>query len=150
MPVIIEVRNGQVITNLRRIVRELNNPGPALKITGQLAVRAVQRNFAAQRDPQGKPWARLSAATIERRRNKKKSSIRILIDTGRLRNSINYQSDSKEARVGTNVLYAPFHNFGTRRMPQREFMGVTSEDETGIVNALNAYVKRVVSQSGLK
>lgn len=164
MAVLIEVRNGQVITNLRRIVKELNNPTPALKLVGALAQRAIQRNFRNQRDPQGKPWARLAPATIKARRNRNKSSIQILVDSARLKNSLTtpdaLQVSASEVRIGTNVKYAAIHNFGagarssvkTHRsfgaIPKREFMGVSKEDEAGIVAGLNAYVQRVTRQSG--
>ena len=181
MPVTIEVRNGHVITNLRRVVRELNNPTPALKLVGALAQRAIARNFAKQTDPHGKPWARLAPATIAARRNKKKSSIKILIDTGQLKNSLGaadaLQISDSEARIGTNVKYAAIHNFGAgarssiRRpadvlsafvkpamiggrsfgaIPQREFMGVPADEQLKIVDALNRFVRRVVTQAGLK
>lgn len=162
--VLIEVRDGQVITNLRRIVKELNNPTPALKLVGALAQRAIQRNFRTQSSPGGQPWASLAPATIKARRNRRKSSIQILVDSGRLKNSLTtpdaLRIEGSELAVGTNVPYAAIHNFGAGArssvkthksfgaIPQREFMGISSKDEQGIVDALNAYVKRVISQSG--
>lgn len=48
------------------------------------------------------------------------------VDTGRLRSSINWRlaSDSRGllAIVGTNVEYAPFIEFGTRRMGAQPFL----------------------------
>jgi phage virion morphogenesis protein len=165
-PITIEVKDDQILASLRKIAQELSRPTPALKLVGILAQRAIQRNFKAQSDPQGKPWARLSSATIKSRRNRKKSSIQILVDTGRLKNSLNtldaLRITGSEVAIGTNVKYAAIHNFGAgarssvkthRRfgaIPQREFMGVKKEDEQGIVDALNRYVERVIRQSGLK
>lgn len=37
------------------------------------------------------------------------------VDTGRLRSSITYQVGGREAKIGTNVFYAPFQEFGTSR-----------------------------------
>ncbi|WP_019008981.1 HK97-gp10 family putative phage morphogenesis protein [Deinococcus aquatilis] len=45
------------------------------------------------------------------------------VDTGRLRQSINVQKIGKgHYRVGTNVNYAPFVEFGTRYMRAQPFM----------------------------
>lgn len=57
------------------------------------------------------------------------------VDTGNLRSSINTQlyakkSDRVEAVVGTNVEYAPFVEFGTRRMKPRSMFRKTI-DENG-------------------
>lgn len=37
------------------------------------------------------------------------------VDTGRLRNSITFQSDAKSMTIGTNVEYAPYVELGTSR-----------------------------------
>lgn len=46
------------------------------------------------------------------------------VDTGRLRNSIavEFMDGGLSARIGTNVEYAPFVEFGTRRMGARPFL----------------------------
>lgn len=47
------------------------------------------------------------------------------VDTGRLRQSITaLKVDDGHWRVGTNVVYAPYLEFGTRRMAARPFMRV--------------------------
>ena len=53
------------------------------------------------------------------------------VDTGRLRNSIDYEVlDAEDAVcIGTNVEYAPYHEFGTSRgIPARHYLqfGVTA------------------------
>jgi HK97 gp10 family phage protein len=45
------------------------------------------------------------------------------VDTGNLRNSITHETDSDTAYVGTNVEYAPYVEFGTRKYPhERPFL----------------------------
>ncbi len=55
------------------------------------------------------------------------------VRTGRLRNSIKFIMLSRgthvEGVVGTDVEYAPYLEFGTRRMAPRRFLGVTFEQE---------------------
>jgi HK97 gp10 family phage protein len=53
------------------------------------------------------------------------------VDTGRLRNSITHETtpNGLAARVGTNVEYAPFQEFGTRRNAARPFLFPAMEQE---------------------
>jgi phage virion morphogenesis protein len=162
-PIEIEVRDGQLLSSLRRLAVEMSNPAPAMKLVGQLAQREVVRQYRLEKDPQDRKWKELSAATLKSRRNRNKSSIKILIDSGRLINSITAQPETaNEVRVGTNVKYAAIHNFGAgarssvkthRRfgaIPQREFMGLTPRALDLIVQRLSDFVTRALRQSGLK
>lgn len=55
------------------------------------------------------------------------------VDTGRLRNSIAHEieGDGLEATVGTNVEYAPFVEFGTRRGRAQPYLLPALERERG-------------------
>lgn len=44
------------------------------------------------------------------------------VDTGRLRNSISHTADDDSAYIGTNVEYAPYVEFGTRRMHPKHYL----------------------------
>lgn len=66
-----------------------------------------------------------------------KQSGMTLQDTGRLRNSVTAKSsgaireyNEKELHFGTNLIYAPSHQFGfpARNIPKRPFLGVYAED----------------------
>ena len=93
---------------------------PALEVVAQDMVLMLDDAFDTSTSPMGEPWAPLSQATIDR-----KKSSRPLIDTQTLRNSINAQVVSPTAiTFGTNVPYAAFHQFGTRRIPRRSFLPV--------------------------
>jgi len=48
--------------------------------------------------------------------------VKSIVDTGRLRDSINYKVSGDEVAVGTNVEYAPYHEYGTRKMAARPYM----------------------------
>ena len=45
------------------------------------------------------------------------------VDTGALKNSISAASSGTTATIGPTMEYAPYVEFGTRRMAQRAFMG---------------------------
>lgn len=50
------------------------------------------------------------------------------VDTGRLRQSINYRVSNTEAAIGTNVEYAPYVEFGTKRMKAQPFLRPALDD----------------------
>jgi phage gpG-like protein len=59
-----------------------------------------------------------------------------LVKTGRMRDSITVLGRSLNSRlVGSNVPYAPYHNSGTSRLPQRKFIGNSKqlEKKNGLV-----------------
>jgi HK97 gp10 family phage protein len=54
------------------------------------------------------------------------------VDTGRLRNSVTHEltPDGLSARIGTNVEYAPFVEFGTRRARAQPYLFPAAEAES--------------------
>jgi phage virion morphogenesis protein len=109
----IRVEESQVKAALSTLQGNLSDLTPAMKGIGQVLVTETDLAFRAQADPWGNAWAKLSEVTLQRRRKGKgKGSNKILRDTGRLANSINYRADAASVSVGTNVVYAAMHQFG--------------------------------------
>lgn len=84
---------------------KLGNPGLVAAAGKNVAVALttqVQLTFRKEQSPAGDKWAPLKS------RNGK-----ILRDTGRLANSITGEANGETVTVGTNVAYAPHHQFGT-------------------------------------
>lgn len=52
------------------------------------------------------------------------------VDTGRLRNSITHDYDSRSAVIGTNVEYGKYVELGTVHMSSRPFLGPAAEGHT--------------------
>ncbi|MDD5512068.1 MAG: HK97 gp10 family phage protein [Dehalococcoidales bacterium] len=63
------------------------------------------------------------AALLVERDAKKESPV----DTGTLRSSITHEVEPTEARVGTNVEYSSFQEYGTRKMQAHPFLGPALE-----------------------
>jgi len=121
----VEVRGiGVVLATLRKVAEV--DPRGVLEEIGMAIHRRVLEGFEHQSDPWGRPWKPLSPETIE-----KKRSSRILEDTGRLRQSFAWRLLGRDAVVvGTNVEYALFHQYGTRRgLPKRPMLPL---DEHGV------------------
>ncbi len=90
----------------------------------QALVTEVRLGFRAQTSPYGKPWD-----PLKKKRGRNKDKGKILRDTGRLANSITGGYSGSEVRVGTNVEYAPYHQFGTkgRKAEERRYQPVNAK-----------------------
>lgn len=60
------------------------------------------------------------------------------VDTGNLRNSITHEMEKAEARVGTNVEYAPFVELGTVKMAAQPYLNPALEANKGNIKKIFA------------
>ncbi|MBW6395237.1 phage virion morphogenesis protein [Thermus sp. SYSU G05001] len=122
------------------------------------------RRFDEQKAPDGTPWPPLSAATLlgelrakdrlkgggySKRAQERVAKRKALIKTGRLRNSIGWKVVGSKVFVGTNVVYAPIHQFGGYagrghkvRIPARPFLGISQEDLRDAEEVLREWLRR--------
>ncbi len=99
-----------ILRRVSRLATDTRHVEKPLKASGTYMLGSIEKNFKAGGRPN--KWAPLSAGTIAGRRNKRKSSIKILVDRGRLKNSHSMRLVSKGVQVGTNIVYAPRQHFG--------------------------------------
>ena len=119
----------KLLSTLGRTQEAINKgKSKALRLSGLHMLRSIDTNFRAG----GRPaWAPLKVATIAR-----KGQSTILVQSGRLRKSVTRTSSMKqsenELRIGTNLEYAPVHQFGypQKRIPKRAFLLFQKEDVT--------------------
>lgn len=97
---------------LQALQAALAKPEKLLRAVGGEALDHMQANFKGQHDPHGNPWPKLRPLTLARRR---KGGAHILRDTGRLANSICLVFSGNAVQVGTDVRYAPTHQFGVKQ-----------------------------------
>jgi phage gpG-like protein len=95
-----------------------------MEAIGEVARASVDQNFATGGRP---PWPHIKDATHEP-----------LIKSGHLRASIEVvASDSdKIVDIGSDVDYAPYHQYGTSHIPARAFLELQSSDEKRIEDLL--------------
>lgn len=115
--------------------------------------RNTRLRFDKETTPEGEKWTPLSEVTLSMRRNKNKSSAKILQDTGRLKSSINTKVDyqNAEVRIGTNVEYAETHQKGgfsmlngnITKIPKREFLGISERDYQDINRLLKRFIEDI-------
>lgn len=152
----IRVDDREVMRLLRELSRRAKNMKPALKEVGEIMLLSVQENF----DKEGRPdkWEDLSEFTKRQRRRKGRWPGKILQQTGRLLQSINYRATADRVSLGTSVQYAPLMHFGGRAgdyrstaennrgslgpvVPARPFMLLqTPEDIDDIKETLREYI----------
>jgi phage virion morphogenesis protein len=106
------------ITGLDRVIAVINHfaaPGlqrEAFPILGGLLESQTKDRFGKGLDPDGRPWAPWSKAYAATRRK----GHGILLAGGHLRDSIAWQMDGDELKVGSNLDYAAIHQFGSGDM----------------------------------
>jgi phage virion morphogenesis protein len=90
------------------LTQALANPQPLYATIGRVLVNRVRLCFKMGIDPWGSPWAALKIRKGQPLRN-----------TGRLQRSISSQADASGVTVGTNLKYAPTHQWGATIVPKK-------------------------------
>lgn len=135
---------------LRRLsTLQLEKPG---KVIAEQMVTSTKKRFIDQHDPEGKPWTPLSPVTVARRLGgqkayrkngqlrkaaaKRLASMKILIVTAHMMNSIQWRVRGGEIAWGTNEPQARVQNNGGLagrglqvNIPARPFMGINKADQ---------------------
>ncbi|GBD39828.1 hypothetical protein HRbin37_02114 [bacterium HR37] len=140
----IKVDDREIKELLKRILKKSNDMSPAMKDIADIMLDAVEKNF----EEEGRPsWPPLSPSTIKERQRKGFWPGKILQREGTLAGSISEDHGPLYALVGTNIKYAPIHQFGGRsgkghraRIPARPFLSLTEEDKDGIVEVLREFL----------
>lgn len=148
MEILARITDNEVAPLLAKIAERYGNLRPVMRDIGEEYTRRVDDRFVSQTDPDGNPWARLSAVTLQLalgrlRGGFKKSGYlgaagrrylenkRILQQTGALRGDIHYQYDDTSVTIGTSgrIPYAGIQQFGglagrghKTRIPARPYL----------------------------
>jgi phage gpG-like protein len=98
--------DGGATAGIRKLIRQMEDPRPALRIVGAVLVDSIEENFKEGGRP---PWKKSKRAERE--------GGQTLVKTRNLENSLTDSSKSTKIEggtlyVGTNVEYAAIHNFG--------------------------------------
>ena len=143
----------------RQLIGELQNRmGDITEVRegiGILLVASTQQRFIDEKDPDGDPWAPLSAVTLKRRRLGG-AGAKILRDTSRMAAGIQYRISQGETDIYSPEIYAGTHQHGARKgqygktrrgtpipwgdVPQRRFLGISESDQIDIEELLQRYL----------
>ena len=118
---------------LTKLSKSAKNATAIHKVMGLKAMSDVDQQFRKEGKQFGKAWKPLLPATIKRRR---KGSSRILRDTGRMAQSLNFKADRQSAVVGFGDKKAEFHQFGSK--PKRRVGSSSGKKRTSAGGGLPA------------
>ena len=136
-------------SSVSELSRKLSDLTPVMRSIGEYMLSRTRERFDSETAPDGTKWAQLAQATIKSKQRRQTSgSTRtgssrarsnalpnaILKDTFLLRDTINYRATSKDVAIGTPTKYGVNHQFGTKRMVARPFLGVNAEDLVEVEN----------------
>ena len=127
---LVDVDDGVVRRRLREL-GALRVPRAAWAEIGQTLVSSTLDRFEAGRGPDALPW--------RPSRRAREQGGQTLVDTSRLRDSIHWRAHDDGVEVGTNVVYAAIHQFGSRPdgsrprgIPARPFLGLDDGDRAAV------------------
>ena len=115
-----------ITPHLRRALKKIENPAPALRAAGMVLVELAKRAFD---EPalRAASWPALKPATIKAKARAGKSNA-MLKSSGTLWRSLRVIGvDKTRVTVGSDRPYAAFHQLGTRHIPARPFFPVTAQ-----------------------
>ena len=119
----------EALLKLRLLAAKGKDLTPLLDELGEDEVTRVMLRFESGTAPNGVWWDELTSRDGQP-----------LMDTGRLYNSIEAQVIGKHRlQVGTATDYAHFHQFGTKHIPARPFLGVSDDLLASIKELTHAY-----------
>jgi len=105
----IELQDAGVKAKLAALTAATEDLQPAYATVGRVLVNRIRLCFKLSIDPWGNPWQALKF--------RKGQPLR---DTGRLNRSIVSKVDATGVTVGTNLIYAPVHQFGATIVPKNK------------------------------
>ncbi|MEI0606863.1 phage virion morphogenesis protein [Brachyspira pulli] len=109
----------------------------------------IEERFENQRDVSGNKWQDISQKTKEYYNKKGGIVGSILSRTRQLRDTIESQVNNGQLLTGATKVYAAVHNFGnnSRNIPQREFLGLSSDNYEDIENIINEFLENSIKKA---
>ncbi|MGH9580722.1 MAG: phage virion morphogenesis protein, partial [Terriglobales bacterium] len=147
----------ELLVKLREFVRNIS-ARPLLNILGAVMRGSIETTFREQGVPAAS-WPPLAASTLKRQRRGRGGARQLLVQSGRLKNSITYRGGGEpQAKliIGTNLAYAAIHQLGGeagrrppfkkkdgRRalIPARPFLVFRPEDPQRMQRALETFIQ---------
>ena len=118
MEVSIEIKGIEKVNeSLNRLRKFLKKPAPFYKDASTLMKKDVLKHFEDEKGDENVRWKKSLRAIREHGRT--------LQNIGHLKQSIQKTSDFFASIIGTNLDYAPSHNYGLKGMPERRFLWVS-------------------------
>ena len=125
---ILKEKQKRIINKLKTISKKVENPRALYARWGVQGLRWIDENFKRQGEllAEGK-WKDISPVTKARRRKGKREGHgrfgdKILMDTGRLKQSFTTRFSYRGVYLGTETEYASTHEYGYKNIPKRRIL----------------------------
>jgi phage virion morphogenesis protein len=124
---------------LRNLLKKTGDLQPAFRDIGEYLLRSHDERFRAGIDPEGNLWEELSP---EYQARKPKNQDKVLVLSGDLMDSLDYDESPTALLFGTNLIYGATHQFGRPddHIPERPFLGISGADEDEILTILHRHL----------
>lgn len=109
---------------------------PLMSKIGGILTGSTQQRFNDKAAPNGLRWQNLKPET-----QKRKGNNNILVGKGEsgLRDIVN-EITEQSVSIGTSLHYGKYHQFGTRHMVARPFLGISNDDRAEILAEIAEYL----------
>ena len=143
------------VEGIDEVVKRLNKLSKfdrqdALDRIQAVALNKIRTRFRKEQNPDEEKWPPSKAALIRKAggftfsNGKKVTGGGTLFATGKLFHSIQASREDDDTRaIGTDVPYAPKHQFGLEGQEVRRFIGVNSQDEQLFVRIVEQKISQV-------
>lgn len=130
----VRLQSESAVSLLETIAQRLARAEELLASAAPVVAAAMELNF----DEEGRPvrWAPLAPRSAAWKARRFGAGLRILERTGALRRSITTRLEGRALVASSDVPYAAFHQFGTRRLPARPFLVLTESDKEEVARAV--------------
>lgn len=129
---------------INKMVSGVINPRPFWNKVESYMDDFIDSTFMSQGVNLAGNWKALAKSTVQGRSRRGYGAGNILINTGKLKSSVKKQSSTNsEMRFGSKVPYYKYHQLGTRKMPQRQILGINNE----IRNKMRDYLAEFITST---
>ena len=111
----------------------------------EIETQISERIESTKRDPEGKTWADIADKTRQYLLKHFPSARPPLWRTGKLLDTIKSQVSGGVLLTGATKEYAGFLQDGTKRMPARPFIGLSTQDIGDLADLIDAWLKEHVA-----
>jgi len=129
----IKIKADEVEKKLNELQQKGKNLKPLFNQIGYTLIDIVEENFESE-SFLGKPWTPLKEST--KKQKAKKGYTKTLQNRGHLAESIDFEATNDKLILGTNLEYAPIHQFGgnagknhSAKIPARPFLPIDENKE---------------------
>ncbi len=130
----------QVQNYLNKLIRKFQNLTPELHKVGQFMVASTDENFQKEQSPYGEKWEHLAPSTLKYKASRG-FIMPLLKRQGLWRASIRYRIEKGRVEVGTPLPYGSYLQKGTKKMPKRQFLGVSQRNRQEIIAILKGSLR---------